>query len=127
MRILRKLFFAISCVAFFTHAASAGPIYSNIGAGFPGDAPNDYQTASTFFGTTFTTTAAGTLSSLEIDIKGATSPVTVGLYTSSAGQPGTLLESWSAVRPVGTGFPPPAVTTLTSVLDPSYWRYLDGW
>jgi hypothetical protein len=122
-----KFFFVMGCVAFSSGAASADTLYGDIGAGFPADSPSDYNTAGTFFGTTFTASATGNLGSLEFDAWGTTSPVTVGLYTSAAGEPGTLLESWSATVPTGGGFPPPAATFLTSVLNPllssgsAYW------
>jgi sugar lactone lactonase YvrE len=122
-----RLFLAISCIAFSSAAASAGVIYSNIGTGFPGDSNGAYNAGVTFEGTSFTTTSAGTLFSLEFVVKGTTSPVTVGLYTNSGGQPGTLLESWSAVVPVGTSFPPPAATILTSVVRPSLSAATQYW
>ena len=110
--------------------AHAATVYTNVGGGFPGDSGTDYSTSATFFGTTFTTSGGGNLNTLSLDLKGTTSPVTVGLYANSAGQPGTLLESWSATIPIGTGGSPPALTTLTSILNPSlsaatqYWLVL---
>ena len=106
---------------------SAGTIYTNVGAGFPADSPNAYNTGNAFFGTTFTSTGGGNLATIGIALKGVTSPVTAGLYANSAGEPGSLLESWSFAVPGGSGFPAPALTTLTSVLNPllssgtQYW------
>src|SRR4029434_2919247 len=75
--------------------------------------------------TTFITTGSGNLSTLLTDVAGS-SPLNVGLYTDSGGQPETLLESWIATIPTGpSSFPP--VTVLTSVLQPflaaatQYW------
>jgi hypothetical protein len=110
--------------------AHAATIYSNVGGGFPGDSPISYSTQATFFGSTFTTTSGGNLNTLSLDVLATTSPVTitVGVYANSAGEPGTLLESWSATIPT-TGSPP-ALTTLTSILNPSlsaatqYWVVL---
>jgi len=127
LSILKRLLPVVALCWIPAHAAT---IYSNVGAGFPGDSSALYTTAGTFFGTTFTTTGGGNLNTLSLDIEGTTSPVTVGLYANSAGEPGTLLESWSATIPIGTGFPAPALTTLTSILNPSlsvatqYWVVL---
>jgi hypothetical protein len=80
----------------------------------------------TYFATGFTTTGAGDLASISVAIGVDNSDLsnTMGLYTDSAGQPGTLLESWSGAPPSGS---PPPVTTLTSALHPllssgtQYW------
>jgi sugar lactone lactonase YvrE len=128
VRIQTKLFLAFTCIALSSYAAPAGVIYSNISPSYPGGTLSDAVTSDTYFGTIFTTAAAGTLASVEIDLYGFYSPVTVGLYTNSAGQPGTLLESWSAVIPVH--YPSPPATVLTSVVNPSlsaataYWLVL---
>lgn len=128
MNILKRLLPVLALCWMPAHAAT---IYSNVGVGFPGDSSTDYFAFSpTYFGTTFTTTGGGNLDTLSLDLKGTTSPVTVGLYANSAGEPGTLLESWSATIPIGSGFPSAALTTLTSILNPSlstatqYWLVL---
>ncbi len=105
--------------------AHAATIYSNVGGGFPGDSVTNYNTTATFFGTTFTTTGGGNLNTLSLDVSGTTSPVTVGVYANSAGEPGTLLESWSATIPT-TGIPP-TLTTLTSIVHPSLLSATQYW
>jgi hypothetical protein len=125
MKTWTKLLLGIGIIVFTSGAASAGVLYSNITSGFPADSGSDTSALNTYFGTTFTTTAGGNLGSIELGVTGTTSPVTLGLYTDSAGEPGTLLESWSAAIPTGSSFPP--LTTLTSVYNPllsastSYW------
>jgi hypothetical protein len=125
MKAWAKLLDSISCDG-FSSIVCASTLYSNIGAGFPADSASSYSTGANFLGTTFTTTAAGILGSIEIDVDG-TGPVTVGLYTSSSNEPGTLLESWSAVIPAGAGFPVPAVTILTSVVPVSLSASTQYW
>ncbi len=114
-------------------ALSAGIIYSNIGAGFPGDSPGHYGIDGRiwpFIGTTFTTTAGGELSSIVTDLSypsGPMTPFTVGLYANASGQPGVSLESWNDVTVPGGSSCCPPVTTFTSVLHPlltpgtQYW------
>ena len=109
---------------------SAGIIFSNIGAGFPGDTPAFHASGSggnLFVGTTFTTSGTGNLLSISTELAAnPTSTLSVGLYTNSSGEPGTLLESWSIIVPIYTGSLPP-LTTFASVLNPSlssgtqYW------
>lgn len=106
---------------------SAGVIYSNVGAGFPGDTPGFPASSTLFVGTTFTTSGGGNLSSISTDLAAnPTSTLGVGLYTNSSGEPGTLLESWSITVPIYTGSLTP-VTTFASVLHPllssgtQYW------
>ncbi|HWE52592.1 MAG TPA: NHL repeat-containing protein [Bryobacteraceae bacterium] len=130
MKSLKTFFLAVCCTLLPCQAALAGTLYSNIGAGFPSGSTVIYSTGSAFLGTTFTTTAGGNLSTLEIELKGK-SPLTVGLYTDSAGQPGTLLESWNAIVPSGVGFNPiPTPTFLISLTHPlltaatAYWIVL---
>lgn len=137
---IRRIVMAGKCVLFASVyllacacAANASTIiYSNIGAGFPGDTPARYGTGSTGpfdLGTTFTTTGGGILADLSTGLSyaGAAQPpaVTAGLYTDSSGKPGTLLEDWTFDLP--PELPSTGVTTLTSVLNPSltsgtpYW------
>jgi hypothetical protein len=129
---LDEIFLAFSCFALCSSAASAHIIYSNIGPGFPADSGGNDAEGNTYFSTTFIATNGGNLNTLTMELDGTTSPVTVGLYTNSAGQPGTLLESWTAVIPIGGGAIPPVVpaTTLTSLVRPylsagtQYWIVL---
>jgi len=101
---------------------SAGTAYNNFGPGNTvGVNAWIFTNASGFIATTFTTTGAGPLSSVLLDAGCSSTPITLGLYTNSAGQPGTLLESWTV--PVTTV----QLITLTSVLNPvlssgtQYW------
>jgi hypothetical protein len=108
---------------------SAGVIYSNMGAGFPGDSPAFFASTTLFFGTTFTTSGGGSLLNVSTDLSASqTSPIVAALYTNSSGQPGTLLESWSIMVPIIVKPPPiPPLTTFASVLNPllssgtQYW------
>ena len=127
-RLLFVLVPALGCVPLLT----AGIIYSNIGAGFPGDSPGssyNFAGPNGFEGTTFITTGGGILATISLSVGGNTSPVTGGLYANSAGEPGTLLESWTFSQPLNPTVAPP-VTTLTSLLHPSlsagtqYWFVL---
>jgi len=132
MKIAAKFFLAVCCIALSADLAAAAVIYSNIGNGFPADSKQSYQASIGYFATSFTATASGNLASLETDLAGTTSPITVSLYTNSAGEPGTLLESWTTPIPYGTNFPPPAPIVLTSVLNPPlftgsvYWVVLQA-
>jgi hypothetical protein len=107
---------------------SAGIIYNNVGGGFPGDSPGSYNFGGPngFEGTTFISTGGGNLSTISLDLGGSVSPITGGLYTNSAGEPGTLLESWTFAQPISPISPPP-LTTLTSAVHPllssgtQYW------
>jgi hypothetical protein len=77
---------------------------------------------STFFGTTFVTTAGGTLANIRLPIF-SSAALTMGLYANSSGEPGTLLESWTRALPNDGS----TITTLTSVAQPvllsgtQYW------
>jgi hypothetical protein len=129
MKVSKRFFLAFAGIALCSSGASAQVIFTNVGAGFPADAPSFYSgNPSTFFSTTFIATTGGLLNTLSTDLLGTTSPVSVGLYTSLANEPGTLLESWTAVIPT-TGAPPP-VTTLRSLVHPylsagtQYWVVL---
>ncbi len=131
-----KLFLNLCFLALAGATVSAQTIYSNITAGFPGDSGREYGGGSnTYFGTPFTTTGSGNLSTLLLDagISDPSQPFTftVGLYTSVSGQPGSLLESWTQAFPLASPpFPPPPATTLTSVSHPflvasiQYWLVL---
>ena len=110
---------------------SADVLYSNITAGFhPGSGTGTYSFSgpNAFLGTTFTTTGAGSLATISIGIEGDQSPITAGLYANAAGEPGTLIESWTFAQPP---FGANILTTITSVLHPSlsagtpYWFVLD--
>jgi hypothetical protein len=135
--------FSLSGILFALAAPiHAGTIFSNVGPGFPGDS-NGFVVGNTgspdggFLGTNFVATGSGNLDTLSLDVQAATGPISVGLYANSAGQPGTLLESWSVAIPIGIGFPPiPSLTTLASVGHPllssgtEYWVVLstsDNW
>jgi hypothetical protein len=120
--------FLVPALLFVPHL-SAGIIYSNITSSFPGDATAQWNWNGSngpgLEGTTFITTGGGTLSSIFLAVDGTVDD-SVGLYTDSGGQPGTLLESWSL-----TFAPPfssvPSAVTLTSVDQPflssgtQYW------
>jgi hypothetical protein len=124
-----KPFLLVTSLLWIPGCLSAGVLYSNLGAGFPGDSPgNDsifsFSQQTYYFGMPFTTTAGGSLSSILVDIlsdEGLPTP-SAGLYTNSSGEPGTELESWSVSVPSAS-----SVTTLYSVLNPSlspgtvYW------
>jgi hypothetical protein len=106
---------------------TAGILYSNISASFPLLAPTYWSDGNSFVGTTFNTTSGGNLSSIVFSLASVGSPVTGGLYSTLAGQPDTLLESWT-FAPSGVG----ALTTLTSILQPAlstgtqYWFIMDN-
>lgn len=129
-----KTFSLAGFLVLLTASAHAGTIFSNVGPGFPGDSLGYYGDSGpgvTYLGMTFTATGSGNLDTLSLDLQGDTSPITIGLYSNSAGQPGALIESWSTAIPAGFGFPPvPPLTTLTSVGNPSlsagtqYWLVL---
>jgi hypothetical protein len=129
MKISTRLLLAVCCIACSSAIASADILYSNIGPGFPADSAGGATTTGTFFGTTFTTTAGGTLYTLEFDAENLSSapPITVGLYTNLSDAPGTLLESWITSVPA---YPTVTATILTSVLNPTlsaatqYWLVL---
>jgi hypothetical protein len=102
---------------------SAGIAYNNFGPGNSvGDSAWIFVNTGGFIATTFTTTGSGPLSSVLVDIDCSVTPVTMGLYTNAAGQPGTLLESWTAPVTVAA-----QIITLTSILNPvlspgtQYW------
>jgi len=104
-------------------------IYNNLG---PGNtfSNGDWQGQNvSIIGITFTTTGAGTLSTILLPI--ATTPnappgVTFTLYSNSTGAPGSQIESWTGNPPAYDGGEPP-LTTLTSVQKPAissgtqYW------
>lgn len=103
----------------------AGPvIYSNIGPGYAGDTTEGWGSGGDYFGTTFVTSAGGTLAQMIIGAGSDTITMdTAGLYTNSGGGPGTLLESWNVALPYSTG----STEMLTSALNPvltastQYW------
>lgn len=121
---LRRAFFwlvpALCCVS----QLSAGIIYSNIGAGFPGDTGAYGFGGPSVEGTAFTATGQGNLWTIFVGIDGDSLPATVGLYSDSSGQSGTLLESWTFIVPS-------SLPTLTSVLHPllssgtEYWFVME--
>jgi len=104
----------------------AGTAYSNFGPGNTFSNSNITISAA-FTATTFTTTAGGMLATVQLALGSPTTPVTMGLYTDSAGHPGTVLENWTV--PVA---PLPQLITLTSVLNPAlssgtqYWFVLSN-
>jgi len=101
----------------------ANTIYNNFGPSNSFLVNRSYETNFDFMATTFVTTGGGDLGTILMPIFSLNSPVSFGLYTSSGGQPGALLEDWSVPVP---GFPAQFVT-LTSVLNPflssgtQYW------
>jgi hypothetical protein len=107
----------------------AGIIFSNIGAGYPADSNTGLGANAGYFGTSFIAGASGTLGEVEFAVYEANPlALTAGLYTSSANQPGTLLESWNVSVPTSRF----TLTTLTSVLNPvlsqgsEYWLVVSG-
>jgi len=100
-------------------------LYNNLG---PGNTYTNFSLAAyqTYIATTFTTTSSGNLGSILIagTLWLGSSPVTMGLYTDSSGEPGQLLESWDVSLPTSR-YPP--VTTIQSVSSPfldsgtQYW------
>lgn len=120
---LSRLLILGFCLVF---TASAGTIYSDITAGFPADA--DIVTSfSSYGGMEFTATGSGDLAAISVAINDFFNdlPDTLGLYTSSGGEPGALLESWSTSFPLnGVSYP---LVTLTSAVNPflsagtQYW------
>lgn len=109
---LRKALF----VAVFVPAipSLADTVYDNFGLGNTFIINRDYLTNFDFMATPFVPTGGGNLEDIVTPIFSLDPPVTFGLYTDSAGQPGTLLEDWSVSVP---GFPAQLVT-LTSVQNP---------
>ncbi len=88
-------------------------LYSNLGAGNTFIVNQDFQTNFDFMATSFVTTGSGNLSDILTPIF-SLDAVSLGLYTDSSGEPGTLLESWNASVP---GFPG-VLGTITSVDHP---------
>jgi hypothetical protein len=111
------------CLAF---GASAGTIYSDVTAGFPADGAT-VTSFSTYGGMEFTATGSGNLATISVAMNDFINdlPDTLGLYISSGGEPGTLLETWSTNFPMnGVSYP---LVTLTSAVNPfllagtQYW------
>lgn len=101
----------------------ADNLYSNLGPGGTFVINREYDTNFDFMATTFVTTDGGSLGNIRTSLFSLDSPVDLRLYTDSGGQPGALLESWSATVP---GFPG-LLTTFPSVQNPllsadtQYW------
>ena len=83
----------------------------------------NYQTNFNFLATTFVATGGRHLGTIITPIFSLNPPVNFGLYTNSAGQPGTLLKDRSVTVP---GFPAQFLT-LTSVLNPSLSAGTEYW
>ncbi len=112
--------------------ACADTIYTNLG---PGESWNglDAYVSGSFFGTTFTATASGTLASIKIPVESNADFAysdSIGLYEDSSGQPGTLLESWTVSLPPAGNIAP--LTDLISLENPlltagtQYWLLIDA-
>lgn len=110
----------------------ADTIYTNLG---PADSWNGFAAynGGSYFGTTFTATTSGILTSVLIPVQtntGSAQADTVGLYEDVSEQPGALLESWTALLPPGGNIPP--LTDLTSLNHPvlvagaQYWLVIEG-
>lgn len=120
---------ALAGVFWMPLAASAGVIYSNIGPGFPNDATTGWgaPVVGPYWGQEFTAMASGAVTSIATGAytEANVTAATLGLYTSVAGQPGVLLESWNSGLTYYT-----YATTFTSVLNPiltagsEYWVVL---
>lgn len=103
-------------------------LYNNLGSGntSSGSSYTDgIGPGVVFVGTRVTATAGGALSTvLTFFNTSFATTVTMGLYTDSGGQPGTLLESWSTPT---VSQDAPGLITLTSVVHPvlaagtAYW------
>jgi len=121
----------VAIIAAFCCAPLAGSIlYSDIGAGYPGDSlAGDSPGSYSYFGTTFTATGSGALGDILITLS-SDNPghYNAGLYANSGGEPGTLLESYSVSVPFGNT----VLTTIDSVSHPSlstgteYWFVVSG-
>jgi len=120
-----KRSFALCSVALATLACSAraAVLYTSFG----GSDLGAYSTAGTFMGSMFTPTSSGTLSLLTFEaFANPTGAGTwsMGLYNNASGQPGTLIEGWTALVPDSSSV---TTTTLTSVVHPllslgtAYW------
>ena len=113
----RRVVFSIFCLV--PGQLLAGTLYNNLG---PGDTFSsgiwEGQNVS-LIGLTFTTTSAGTLSTVLLPIASALNApgVTFTLYSDSMGAPGSQIESWTGNPPADNGGEPP-LTTLTSVQSP---------
>jgi hypothetical protein len=111
---MRRLYLAtVFALGLIPAHLSAGTACNNFGHGntVSGTSSVFFNTVG-FAGTNFTTTGAGPLSTVLTNID-TTAPLTIGLFTNSAGQPGALLESWTV--PVTSGA---QLITLTSVVNP---------
>ena len=106
-------------------SAAPGTIFSNFGPGGTfGSSLQRYDCDMTcgFMSAPFTASASGQLTSIQLPIDSNNSPITIALYTSSGGAPGTLLESWTTAVPATE-----TLVTVTSVLNPTlsagsqYW------
>ena len=104
---------------------SAGTLFTNFGAGGTfGSGIQRYDCDMTcgFSSSPFTASASGQVTSVQLPIDSNNSPITIALYTSTGGAPGTLLESWTVAVPATE-----TLVTLTSVANPTlsagsqYW------
>ena len=109
----------------------ANTIYTNLGAGDTWNELGGYVGGE--FGTTFTATASGILTSVLIPIATNTNLVEsdpIRLYQDSSGQPGILLENWVALVPPCCSN---ILTDLGSLANPTltagtqYWLVIQGW
>lgn len=115
-----------------SHPAAANVLFTNLG---PGDSYNTnlfdgYVTANSAnpfsVATDFTATATGSLGTLLLPISDDNGYVSLGLYTDSSGQPGTLLEGWTDISVPTTRTDIPLLS-VTSLLNPvlsigiTYW------
>ncbi|HLW77546.1 MAG TPA: choice-of-anchor R domain-containing protein, partial [Bryobacteraceae bacterium] len=114
IRSLRAVFLAAALA--IPASLSAGPVvlFGDIGPGFPGDTPLGHVLRAGFAAVTFMTSAGGSLSQVELGMS-AQNPenLTAGLYADSAGEPGTLLESFTIPIPTKV-----QSTTVSSLLNP---------
>jgi hypothetical protein len=107
----------VSAILWVPAPALANVIYSNFDSNFPATNPGVYATGSGYIGTAFTASVGGTLASIEFDLEvgGTATTIAGSLYTDAAGEPGTLLESWTVPLPSA---PDSSLTVLTSVAHP---------
>lgn len=122
-----RIVFSIFCVA--SGQLLAATIYTNLG---PNDENNMWSSTSRLVGVEFTTTGAGALSTISLPVSvpgGIPLALTMALYSDAGGQPGSLLESWTADAPATTAAKP-QLTVLTSVVKPimspdtTYWFFI---
>lgn len=87
----------VLCFGLCAAGADAAVLYTDLGAGETYQSFGD-STAPQYMGAPFVATASGTLLDLLLPIaESGPGTVDIGLYTSSGGEPGSALETWTGI------------------------------